>query len=268
MKQMKEVFVESFRALKENFPKLICLCCMELGMVLCALLIGALVSILGNGVAGIVAALLVWVVFGAPLSAGAKRLYWLRNAKGRFWEMQQLFFYYSTSHRYFRLLRQEVYQLVCWVGLILFCFGPALSLLSGLVPLGREGFGQPFYEMLMAVAVLLLLAGLLVFFWLGSKLFLVPYLFFERPGHSYLQLLGISAKIMKGHTRHWILLLGVGLAGILVCVLVIPILLVLPYLRLCSRQAAQQWFQQWLKEEQAVRQESEEGLGEEGVFGV
>lgn len=264
MKQMKKVFTESFRALKENFPKSVCLCCMELSMVFAALLMGVLVSMIWNDVAGIVAALLVWVLLGAPLSAGAKRLYWLKDAKGRFWEMQQLFFYYSTSHRYFRLLRQELYQLICWVGLVLFCFGPALSLLSGLLPLGREGFGQPFYEVLMTVVVLLLLAGLLVFFWLGSKLFLVPYLFFERPGHSYLQLFGLSARIMKGHTRHWVLLLGVGLLGALACVLIVPILVVLPYLRLYSREAAQQWMQQWLKQ----RKENVERSGEEGVFGV
>ena len=133
-----------------------------------------------------------------------------------------------------------------------------------LSPLGREGFGQPFYEVLMTVAVLLLLAGLLVFFWLGSKLFLVPYLFFERPGHSYLQLFGLSARIMKGHARHWVLLLGVGLLGALACVLIVPILAVLPYLRLYSREAAQQWMQQWLKQ----RKENVEHSGEEGVFGV
>lgn len=265
---MRQVFTESFRALKENFPKSVCLCCMELSMVFCGLLLGALVSMVSNDIVGIIAALLVWVLFGAPLSAGAKRLYWLKDAKGRFWELQQLFFYYSTTHRYFRLLRQEVYQLICWVGLLLFCFGPALSLLSGLVPLGREGFGQPFYEVLMAVVTLLLAAGLLVFFWLGSKLFLVPYLFFERPGHSYLQLFGISARIMKGHARHWILLLGVGILGLLACVLIVPILVVLPYLRLYSREAAQQWMQQWLKEKQAVHGKTGENTGEEGVFGV
>ena len=267
MKQMKGVFTQSFRALKENFPKSICLCCMELSMAFCAVIVGVLVSLLWNDIAGIFGALVIWVLLGAPLSVGAKRLYWLQDARGRFWEMQQLFFYFSSWHRYFRLLRQELYQLICWIGLMLFCFGPALSLLSGLLPLGREGFGQPFYEVLLVVETLLLLAGLLVFFWLGSKLFLVPYLFFERPGHSYLQLFGLSSRIMKGHARHWILLLGVHLAGVLSCILIVPVLLVPPYLRLCSREAARQWVQQWLKQEKAAR-ESNESSGEEGVFGV
>ena len=235
MKQMKGVFTQSFRALKENFPKSICLCCMELSMAFCAVIVGVLVSLLWNDIAGIFGALVIWVLLGAPLSVGAKRLYWLQDARGRFWEMEQLFFYFSTWHRYFRLLRQELYQLICWIGLILFCFGPALSLLSGLLPLGREGFGQPFYEVLLVVETL--------------------------------QLFGLSSRIMKGHARHWILLLGVHLAGVLSCILIVPVLLVPPYLRLCSREAARQWIQQWLEQEKAAR-ESKESAGEEGVFGV
>ena len=96
MKQMKGVFTQSFRALKENFPKSICLCCMELSMAFCAVIVGVLVSLLWNDIAGIFGALVIWVLLGAPLSVGAKRLYWLQDARGRFWEMQQLFFYFSS----------------------------------------------------------------------------------------------------------------------------------------------------------------------------
>ncbi len=267
MKAMKGLFTNSFKALKENFPKCVCLCCMELSMLFCALLIGVLVNLLWNEIAGIAAAVFVWVLFGAPLSAGAKRMYWLKDARGRFWELKQLFFYYSSTQRYLRLLRQEVYQMICWIGLILLCFGPALSLLSGLVPLGREGFGQPFYEVLVAVEVLLLLAGMIGFFGLGSKLFLAPYLFFERPGHSYLQLLGGSARMMKGHVWHWVLMLGAVLAGLVCCFLIVPILVVQPFLRLYSREAAQQWIQQWLDEEKPTGEQGKHP-GEEGVFAI
>ena len=82
-----------------------------------------------------------------------------------------------------------------------------------------------------------------------------------------MQLFGLSSRIMKGHARHWILLLGVHLAGVLSCILIVPVLLVPPYLRLCSREAARQWVQQWLEQEKAAR-ESKESAGEEGVFGV
>lgn len=169
------------------------------------------------------------VFFVTPLIFGyAKWSYSIASGKDS--PMSLLFYYFTGIKKYFKTIGIIFSLSIRIAGYTLFSFLPSAFVYSISIFYSRlNTYSQYIYMVIIGFIWLALLMGISFGIYSVLKYVLVLYLHVEDPSLNGFQLIRLSSSLMKGQRRSAFFLAASFLPWLISCILIIPIIFVVPY---------------------------------------